>query len=338
MNDPHLGKDTHLFLNLKRLILVWNHLGDALLWLMSAQTNAHWRGKFNRSTHSSMQHNLGKLQLIVWENNICSCVVGFYTLSNKYFETYFRQTMISSSFGQLSRLPYHDKLFIFCWQCSRIKVTIVSNKILFQYQCWMVHKKNSQTRKYSTHVSRLLVNYLSLLVVVFSRKVKTFWGPKITGKGSHGLSDIDLSLILLHSTHYFSRPLPVPSSSMTSTATSTLARRTPMKWSRMSSTQSSLSTVASLRISNTPQIWRLPRLRATSTKRHPLISPGLATFSINFCLLFGYKQKMICLEGISMTPPPNYPGKYSFVLNSSSKGPQPYLMHCFQNFIETRTL
>ena len=116
------------------------------------------------------------------------------------------------------------------------------------------------------HGSRLSVNHLSLLVVIFSCKVNSFWGPKITGKGSHGLSYIDLSLLLLHSTHYFSRPLPVPSSSMTSTATSTLARRTPMRWSRMSSTQSSLNTVASLRISNTPQIWRLPRLRATSTK------------------------------------------------------------------------
>ena len=115
--------------------------------------------------------------------------------------------------------------------------------------------------------------------------------------------DIYLSLLLLHSTHYFSRPLPVPSSSMTSTATSTLARRTPMRWSRMSSTQSCLSSVASLRISSTPQIWMLPRLRATSRKRHPSISPGLATFSINFCLLFGYEQKMIFLEGISMTPP-----------------------------------
>ena len=112
----------------------------------------------------------------------------------------------------------------------------------------------------------------------------------------------------------------MPSSSMTSTVASTLATRTPMRWSRMSSTQSCLSTVASLRISSTPQIWMLPRLRATSRKRHPSISPGLATFSINFCLLFGYKQKMICLEGISMTPP-QLSGKIFFFVEFFQQGP-----------------
>ena len=53
------------------------------------------------------------------------------------------------------------------------------------------------------HGSRVSVNCLSLLVVIISRKVKTFWGPKITRKGSHGLSDIDLPLLLLHSTDFF---------------------------------------------------------------------------------------------------------------------------------------
>ena len=140
------------------------------------------------------------------------------------------------------------------------------------------------------HVSRLPVNCLSLLVVIISRKVKTFLGPKITGKGSHGLLDIDLSLLLLHSTHYFSKPLPVPWSSMTSTAASTPVTRTPKSCSRTSLTPSSSSTMASLKTSSTPQTWSGPRLRETSMKRHPSSPPGLATTSINLCLLFGKKS------------------------------------------------
>ena len=34
---------------------------------------------------TNMRHNLGKLQFIVLENYICSCVVGFLLLPKKYF-------------------------------------------------------------------------------------------------------------------------------------------------------------------------------------------------------------------------------------------------------------
>ena len=51
---PHLGKDTHLLWFLKQLDSSWCGInGGYPPQLMSAQPSVHWRGKFNRSTHSS---------------------------------------------------------------------------------------------------------------------------------------------------------------------------------------------------------------------------------------------------------------------------------------------
>ena len=120
------------------LILVWNHLGDASSnW---CQLSPVCIGEGNSTDpltpfSTNMQHNLGKLQFIVLENYICSCVVGFYTLPKNILKHISGKQWSPPPLVSFQAFHITSNFSFFCWQCSRIKVTIVSNKSIIQYHC-----------------------------------------------------------------------------------------------------------------------------------------------------------------------------------------------------------